>query len=80
MAPRRSKGTGAFPRAVETPVPARPDPDALYAALPGDIPLSIELRSRALREAFPDLGERAKAVAQATRRWLQTQAVTEAAR
>ena len=52
----------------------------LYAALPGDIPLSIELRSRALREAFPDLGERAKAVAQATRRWLQTQAVTEAAR
>jgi len=33
MAPRRSKGAGAFPRAVETPAPARPDPDALYAAL-----------------------------------------------
>ncbi|CUH88639.1 Guanosine-5'-triphosphate,3'-diphosphate pyrophosphatase [Phaeobacter sp. CECT 5382] len=33
MAPRRSKGAGAFPKAVETPVPARPDPDALYAAL-----------------------------------------------
>lgn len=52
----------------------------LYAALPGDIPLSIELRSRALREAFPDLGERARAVAQATRRWLETQSVTETAR
>ncbi|AZV78302.1 Ppx/GppA family phosphatase [Parasedimentitalea marina] len=33
MAPRRSNGTGAFPKAVETPVPARPNPDALYAAL-----------------------------------------------
>ncbi len=33
MAPRRSKGAGAFPKAVETPAPARPEPDALYAAL-----------------------------------------------
>ncbi|MQQ07156.1 Ppx/GppA family phosphatase [Epibacterium sp. SM1979] len=33
MAPRRSKGARAFPRAVETTAPARPDPDALYAAL-----------------------------------------------
>ena len=33
MAPRRSKGARAFPRAVETAAPARPDPDALYAAL-----------------------------------------------
>ncbi|NRB16934.1 MAG: Ppx/GppA family phosphatase [Rhodobacteraceae bacterium] len=33
MAPRRSNGTGAFPKVVETPVPARPNPDALYAAL-----------------------------------------------
>ncbi|UWR85967.1 Ppx/GppA family phosphatase [Phaeobacter inhibens] len=33
MAPRRSKGADAFPRAVESPAPARPDPDALYAAL-----------------------------------------------
>jgi len=33
MAPKRSNGTGAFPKAVETPVPARPNPDALYAAL-----------------------------------------------
>ncbi len=33
MAPRRSKGAGAFPRAVEPPAPQRPDPAALYAAL-----------------------------------------------
>lgn len=33
MAPKRSKGAGAFPRPVETTVPARPDPEALYAAL-----------------------------------------------
>lgn len=44
--------------------------DALYKALPPGIPLSIELRSKALRDAFPDAGERAKAVAAATRRWL----------
>ncbi len=33
MAPRRSKGAGAFPKAVEGPAPKRPDPAALYAAL-----------------------------------------------
>lgn len=33
MAPRRSNGAGAFPKAVEPPAPARPKPDALYAAL-----------------------------------------------
>ncbi len=33
MAPKRPKGAGAFPKAVESPAPARPDPDALYAAL-----------------------------------------------
>lgn len=33
MAPKRPKGAGAFPRAVESPAPERPDPDALYAAL-----------------------------------------------
>jgi sugar phosphate isomerase/epimerase len=44
--------------------------DALYQALPAGIPLSIELRSRVLRERYPDLGERARAVAGATRRWL----------
>ncbi len=33
MTPRRPRGAGAFPRAVETPAPVRPDPAALYAAL-----------------------------------------------
>ncbi|EEX10852.1 Ppx/GppA phosphatase [Ruegeria lacuscaerulensis ITI-1157] len=33
MAPKRPKGAGAFPKVVESPAPARPDPDALYAAL-----------------------------------------------
>lgn len=42
----------------------------LYRALPAGLPLSIELRSRALREGFPEAGPRAKAVAEATRAWL----------
>ena len=42
----------------------------LYRALPRDIPLSIELRSKALRDAYPDAGARARAVADATRAWL----------
>jgi sugar phosphate isomerase/epimerase len=47
---------------------------AIYKALPADIPLSIELRSKALRDGFPDPRERAKAVGLATRRWLQEHA------
>lgn len=43
----------------------------IYSALPPGITLSIELRSKALREGFPEPGERAKAVAAATRRWLK---------
>lgn len=46
----------------------------IYKGLPPGIPLSIELRSKALREGFPDPGERAKAVAEATRRWLAANA------
>lgn len=42
---------------------------AMLEALPAGIPLSIELRSRALREAFDHPVLRAKAVADATRRW-----------
>lgn len=42
----------------------------LHRALPPGIPLSIELRSKKLREGFPDPGDRAVAVAEATRRWL----------
>lgn len=45
----------------------------LFKAFPAGIPLSIELRSKALRDGFPDPGERAKAVAAATRRWLAAQ-------
>ncbi len=33
MAPKRPKGAGAFPKPVEPPAPARPDPAELYAAL-----------------------------------------------
>jgi hypothetical protein len=38
--------------------------------LPPAIPLSIELRSKALREGYPDPEARAEAVLAATRRWL----------
>ena len=44
----------------------------LLGALPSDITLSIELRSKLLRESFPDPNTRAKAVATATRRWLNS--------
>ncbi len=33
MAPRRPEGAGAFPKAVDTPAPEKPDPAELYAAL-----------------------------------------------
>jgi exopolyphosphatase / guanosine-5'-triphosphate,3'-diphosphate pyrophosphatase len=33
MAPKRSEGAGAFPKAVEPPAPKLLDPDSLYAAL-----------------------------------------------
>ncbi len=55
---RQQCGAGALPLAE------------LYRALPRDIPLSVELRSKALRDAYPDAGERARAVADATRAWL----------
>ncbi|RVQ66553.1 sugar phosphate isomerase/epimerase [Croceicoccus ponticola] len=48
------------------------DLDAMYRALPKDIPLSIELRSEALRNTYPDDPvARAKAVADVTRKWLE---------
>ena len=55
---REQCGHGALPLA------------ALYQALPAGIPLAIELRSQALRDAFPHPALRAAAVAQATRHWL----------
>lgn len=44
--------------------------DTFRRALPPGIPLSVELRSKALRDGYPDAGSRARAVAEATRRWL----------
>ncbi len=41
----------------------------LYRALPSGIPLSLELRSKALREAYPDATGRARSVMEATRAW-----------
>ncbi|GFE74850.1 sugar phosphate isomerase/epimerase [Novosphingobium sp. TCA1] len=46
----------------------------LLAALPAEVPLSIELRSAALRAAFPDPVLRARAVLEATRGWLREMA------
>ena len=42
----------------------------LYNAMPTGIPLSIELRSKVLRDTYPDPADRAKVVAVATRSWL----------
>ena len=42
---------------------------AMLAALPKNLPLSIELRSRALREAYADPFARARLVAGTTRGW-----------
>ncbi len=45
---------------------------AMIDALPDDLPLAIEERSANLREAFPDLNERAREVARTTRLWLES--------
>lgn len=55
---RRQLGEGALPL-----------PEMLRA-LPVNIPLAIELRSKVLRDSFPDPSERARATAKATRAWL----------
>lgn len=39
-------------------------------ALPDHLPMAVEERSAALREAFPDLNERAREVARTSRAWL----------
>lgn len=43
----------------------------LLAVLPRDTPLSVELRSAALRDGYSDPAERARALLAATRRWLR---------
>ena len=55
---RRQCGDGALPLAD------------LYRALPEGIPLSIELRSKQLRDDYPVAADRARVVADATRAWL----------
>lgn len=42
----------------------------LLAALPAGLPLSVEVRSAALRCAWPDFAKRASVVARTTRQWL----------
>lgn len=44
--------------------------DALLATLPDGLPVSIEERSRPLRETYPDFTERARAVARTSRAFL----------
>ncbi|MES2496200.1 MAG: sugar phosphate isomerase/epimerase [Pseudomonadota bacterium] len=48
--------------------------DRFYRALPAGLPLSVELRSKALYEGFPEADARARAVAEKTRRWLKARA------
>jgi sugar phosphate isomerase/epimerase len=55
---RLDVGQGALPLA------------ALLDALPADLPLSVELRSKALRDAYPDATARAAALLASTRRGL----------
>ncbi|NWK98725.1 sugar phosphate isomerase/epimerase [Sphingobium lactosutens] len=43
--------------------------DALLRGWPADLPLSIELRSKTLREAFPDPTERARHLRERTEAW-----------
>ncbi|MGH6697631.1 sugar phosphate isomerase/epimerase family protein [Sphingopyxis sp.] len=43
----------------------------LLAVLPGDIPLSVELRSAMLRDGYPDPVERARVLLTATQQWLR---------
>ena len=54
--------------------------DGLLKVLPDDLPLSVELRSKALRDAYPAAAGRAVAVAKATRAFLEREPVTTAAR
>ena len=77
-APARRPDPGDFDAVIEDAIDLREQcgegalPLAeLYRALPAGIPLSIELRSRALRERFPDPLDRARSVAQASRGWLE---------
>ena len=71
--PRTDDSAGIIEEAVDgrlqTGAGALPLLELLHA-LPPDIPLGIELRSKALREAHPDPRERAAVTARATRAFL----------
>jgi sugar phosphate isomerase/epimerase len=47
---------------------------AMLDALPDHLPLAVEERSAALRNAFPDLAERARQCARTSRAWLEGRA------
>lgn len=47
---------------------------AMIDALPDDLPMAVEERSSALRDAFPDLIERASECARTSRAWLNSRA------
>ena len=55
---RMAMGAGGLPLA------------AMIDALPAHLPLAVEERSQALRDAFPDLNDRAREVARTSRLWL----------
>ena len=76
-APARGPGVEDVKAIIEEAVDGRLFPgegalplDDLLRALPAGIPLSIELRSKALREAWPDPVDRAKALRAATQAYL----------
>jgi sugar phosphate isomerase/epimerase len=47
---------------------------AMVDALPDNLPMAVEERSAALRDAFPDLIERARECARTSREWLDSRA------
>jgi len=71
--PRPSDAAGIIREAVDERLQAGEGALPLHAllrAMPRGIPLAIELRSKALREGWPDAGQRARETARATRRFL----------
>jgi len=76
-APDRGPGASDIPGIIEEALDLRLMPgegalplSALLDSLPDDLPLSVELRSKALRDGYPNAAERAVALARATRAYL----------
>jgi sugar phosphate isomerase/epimerase len=77
-APAEPPGTATYDDLLDEALNGRVNPgvgglplEDLLDRLPPTIPLSLELRSRALRDAFPDAVERARNVYAATRQFLR---------